>query len=155
MKMKNWQISTSHFWLRILVVFLIGVIMALAFACPSSLSNTHSRDKFLQPFLSTSIWNMPIGDHARYVNAHIDKSQQAAADVEYFFRLKDKYPQREVYAPGTWGEGRCTGTKYMDIAIPIPDDLIIPDATKNPHHTPNNVSAFLMPDGRTLVQLSP
>ncbi|MEO1378380.1 MAG: hypothetical protein AAFW70_29750 [Cyanobacteria bacterium J06635_10] len=153
--MKNFQISTSHLRLRILVVFLIGVIMALAFGCPITLSKTPTRDKFSWPFLSTSIWNMPVGSNARYVKANIGKSKQAAADEEYFFQLKDKYPWRAVYAPGAWGEGRCTGTKYMDIALPIPDDLIIPDATKKPHYTPNNASAFLMPDGRTLVQLSP
>lgn len=153
--MKNFQVSTSHLRLRILVVFLIGVIIALGIGCPITLSKTPTREKFLWPFLSTSIWNMPIGSNARYVKANIGKSKQAAADEEYFFQLKDKYPWRAVYAPGAWGEGRCTGTKYMDIALPIPDDLIIPDATKKPHHTPNNASAFLMPDGRTLVQLSP
>lgn len=129
--------------------------MALAWGYPSSFGKMSKRDKFLQPFLSTSIWNMPIGSDARYVKANIGKSKRAAADREYFFQLKDKYPRRSVYAPGAWGEGRCTGTKYMGINIPIPDDLIVPDATKKPFRTPNNASAFLMPDGRTLVQLSP
>ncbi|AFY58052.1 hypothetical protein Riv7116_5685 [Rivularia sp. PCC 7116] len=153
--MKNLSFLRSLFWLRIIVVFLIAVIMAISWDCGSTFGKAPKRDKFLQPFLSTSIWNMPIGDNARYVKANIGKAKQAAADEEYFFELKDKYPYRRVYAPGAWGEGRCTGTKYMNIAIPIPDNLIIPDATKEPHHTPNNASAFLMPDGRTLVQLSP
>ncbi len=98
---------------------------------------------------------MPIGSDARYIKANIGKAKYAEADEEYFFQLKDKHPPRSVYAPGAWGEGRCTGKKYMDIKIPIPNDLIIPDATKKPFRTPNNASAFLMPDGRTLVQLSP
>jgi hypothetical protein len=153
--MKNRSFLTNLFWLRILIVFLIGVIMTLLWGCPSTFGNTPKRDKFLQPFLSTSIWNMPIGSDARYAKANIGKSNQAAADEEYFFQLKDKYPKRAVYAPGAWGEGRCTGKKYMDIDIPIPDNLIVPDATKKPFRTPNNASAFLMPDGRTLVQLSP
>lgn len=153
--MKKFSIFSSLFWLRILVVFLIGVIMALGSNCPSTFGKTPARDKFLSPFLATSIWNMPIGSDARYLKANIEKSAQAAADEEYFFQLKEKYPYRPVYAPGAWGEGRCTGQKYMDIALPIPDDLIIPDATKEPYHTPNNASAFLLPDGRTLVQLSP
>ncbi len=153
--MKNLQIWTTHFWLRILVVFLIGIIMALVLSCSSTFGSYPKRDKFLQPFLSTSIWNMPIGSDARYLKANIGKSNQAAADEEYLFQLKEKYPSRAVYAPGAWGEGRCTGTKYMNIDIPIANDLIIPDATKKPYRTPNNASAFLMPDGRTLVQLSP
>ena len=153
--MKKISFFTSLFWLRLLVIFLIGVILALSWGCSSTFGTTPKRDKFLQPFLPTSIWNMPIGSDARYLKANIGKSPQASADEEYFFELKDKYPYRPVYAPGAWGEGRCTGTQYMDIAIPIPDDLIIPDATTQPNHTPNNASAFLMPDGRTLVQLSP
>jgi hypothetical protein len=153
--MRNFSFLTSRFWRRISVVFLLSSIVAYLLGCGITFGKTPTRDKFLQPFLSTSIWNMPIGSNARYVKANIGKSKQAAADEEYFFQLKDKYPYRRVYAPGAWGEGRCTGTKYMDIALPIPDDLIIPDATKKPHYTPNNASAFLMPDGRTLVQLSP
>lgn len=153
--MRKLSFLASVFWLRILVIFLIGVIAALAWGCPSTFGTTPGRDKFLQPFLSTSIWNMPIGSDAEYVKANIGKSKQASADEEYFFKLKDIYPYRPVYAPGAWGEGRCTGTEYMDIAIPIPDNLIIPDATNKPRNTPNNASAFLMPDGRTLVQLSP
>ncbi|MEA5593530.1 hypothetical protein [Rivularia sp. UHCC 0363] len=151
--MKNFQIPTNDFWLRILVVFLIGVNIALVFNS-STFGKAPSRDKFLWSFLSTSIWNMLIGSKASYVKANIGKSKYALADKEYFFQLKDKYPYRQVYAPGAWGEGRCTGTKSMDIALPIPDDLIVPDATKKPYRTPNNASAFLMPDGRTLVQLS-
>ncbi len=154
-RMKNLSFLTSTAWLRILVVFLIGVIMAVGWGCQSSFGKTPTRNKFLQPFLSTSIWNMPIGSDAVYVKANIGKSKYATADEEYFFWLKDKYPHRSVYAPGAWGEGRCTGKKYMDIDIPIPDNLIIPDATKKPFRTPNNASAFLMSDGRTLVQLSP
>ncbi len=153
--MKNISYFKNPFWLRILVIFLIGVIIALVWGCAVTVGKTSGRDKFLQPFLSTSIWNMPIGSDARYVKANIGKSKQAAADEEYFFQLKDIYPYRPVYAPGAWGKGRCTGTKYMDIAIPVPDDLIVADATKQPYRTPNNASAFLMPDGRTLVQLSP
>ena len=115
--MKNISFFTSLFWLRLLVIFMIGVILALSWSCSSTFGTTPKRDKFLQPFLSTSIWNMPIGSDARYVRANIGKSKKATADEEYFFKLKNKYPYRPVYAPGAWGEGRCTGTKYMDIAI--------------------------------------
>jgi hypothetical protein len=116
---------------------------------------TSTRDKFIWPFASTSPWNMPIGSKARYIPAKIGKAGYAGADNEYFLKLKNGDPLRPVYAPGAWGEGRCTGTKSMDISLPIPDDFIVPDATSKPYHTPNNASAFLMSDGKTLVQLEP
>ncbi len=104
--MKNLSFLTSLFWLRILVIFLIAVIITLAWGCPDSFGKAAKRDKFLQRFLSTSIWNMPIGSNARYVKANIGKSKRAAADEEYFFQLKELFPYRRVYAPGAWGEGK-------------------------------------------------
>ncbi len=152
------QPLTSRKRLSYTVAFVAGVIAALligCFATPSLSETSPQRDKFLWPFASTSPWNMPIGSDARYIPANIGKAHYAAADNEYFFKLKDGDPWRPVYSPGAWGEGRCTGTKPMDIWLPVPDDMIIPDATNYPYSTPNNASAFLMPDGKTLIQLEP
>ncbi|NMG08155.1 hypothetical protein DP117_15140 [Brasilonema sp. UFV-L1] len=158
---------TSRKRLSYTVAFVASVITALligCFATPSFSSETSipsTRHKYLWPFASTSPWNMPIGSNARYISANFARAAYAGADREYFFKSKDEnpwngYPWREVYAPGAWAEGRCTGTKSLDNTwLPIPDDLIIPDATNNPYHTPNNASAFLMPDGKTLIQLEP
>jgi hypothetical protein len=123
---------------------------------PTTKKATTTRDKFLWPFSSTSPWNMPIGSGARYIPANITKAGYAGADEEYFYKLKSSDPLRPVYAPGSWTK-RCAdkSTQSMQISLPIPDDLIIPDATTNPYSTPNNVSAFLLPDGKTLVQISP
>jgi hypothetical protein len=114
-----------------------------------------TRDKWLWPFASTSIWNMPIGSGAVYTPANIQKASYAAADREYFYKVKASDPLRPVYSPGSWGPGRCTGTQSMGISLPIPDNLIVPDATSNPYSTPNNASAFLMPDGKTIEQFEP
>lgn len=111
-----------------------------------------TRDKWLWPFASTSPWNMPIGSDARYTPANIQKAQWAAADEEYFYKSKADDPVRSVYVPGTWGPGRCTGTTPQG-TLQVPDNLIVSDATKT--STPNNPAAFLMPDGKTLVQLNP
>lgn len=112
-----------------------------------------SRDKFLWPFSSDSIWNMPIGSDAQYQPARIKSAPRLRSDEEYFFELKGDDPRQPVYAPGSWKK-RCKGKKKsMKISLPVPDDLIIPDAEKG--KTPNNASAFLMPDGKTLVQLEP
>ncbi|MBW4596413.1 MAG: hypothetical protein KME46_26785 [Brasilonema angustatum HA4187-MV1] len=139
------------------VAFIASVIAALVIGCFATPSpgQTSTRDKFLWPFASTSPWNMPIGSSANYIPANIGKAGYAAADKEYLFKLKDSDPWRQVYAPGAWGEGRCKGTTSMNTWLAIPDDLIVPDATSNPYSTPNNPSAFLMPDGKTLIQLEP
>jgi hypothetical protein len=114
-----------------------------------------TRDKWLWPFASTSIWNMPIGAGAIYVPANFQRAYFFGADEGLFFKLKAGDPLRPVYSPGNWGPGRCTGTQSMKVSLPIPDDLIVPDATKDPYYTPNNVSAFLMPDGKTVEQFEP
>jgi hypothetical protein len=113
------------------------------------------RDPWLQPFASDSIWNMPIGSKAVYQPAKIEKAGYLGADREYFYKLKASDPKRPVYGPGNFGPGRCTGKQYMGISLPIPNNLIVPDATSNPYSTPNNASAFLMPDGKTIEQFQP
>lgn len=112
-----------------------------------------ARDPLKWPFSRESIWNMPIGANAQYVDARLEWAQQASVDVDYFYVLDANDPLQPVFAPGNWGPGRASGTEYRNIALPIPDDLLVPDATDD--ETPNNAAAFLLPDGRTLVQLNP
>ncbi|MEL6816332.1 MAG: calcium-binding protein [Cyanobacteria bacterium J06598_3] len=112
-----------------------------------------ARDPLKWPFSPDSIWNMPIGSNAQYVDARLERAQQASVDVDYFYVLDAGDPLQPVFAPGNWGPGRASGTAYRNIALPIPDDLLVPDATDD--ETPNNAAAFLLPDGRTLVQLNP
>jgi|GEM_PF-500924 len=111
-----------------------------------------TRDPIKWPFASDSIWNMPIGSDAQYVDAEIDWSARATVDTDHFYVLSGDDPLQPVYDIANWGPGRSNGTDYQNISLPIPDDLIIADATNG--YTPNNSAAFLMPDGRTLVQVN-
>ncbi|MEL7356080.1 MAG: calcium-binding protein [Cyanobacteria bacterium J06560_6] len=111
------------------------------------------RDPLKWPFSRDSIWNTPIGSNAWYVDARLGWAQHATMDVDYFYVLDGSDRLQPVFSPGNWGPGRSTGTLYRNIALPIPDDLLVPDATNK--ETPNNAAAFLLPDGRTLVQLNP
>jgi len=95
---------------------------------------------------------MPIGSKAHYTPANIRRAYWAGADEEYLYKVKVSDPVRMVYAPGAWGPGRCTGTRPQG-TLRVPNHLIVPDATET--RTPNNPSAFLLPDGETLVQLNP
>lgn len=127
----------------------------IPFLYSNAIATPKQREKWLWPFSSNSIWNMPIGSRAVYRAANLQKASYIAADREYFYRLKARDPLRPVYAPGNFGPGRCKGTQSMGISLPIPDNLIVPDATSNPYSTPNNASAFLMPDGKTIEQFEP
>lgn len=109
------------------------------------------RDPWLQPFDSKSIWNLPIGSGARYEAIDLPRPEYAGVDHERFFRLKPSDPVREIREPSAWDK-RWPGGKVLG-TMPVPDDLVIPDA--KPPSTPNECSAFLMPDGRTLIQLEP
>jgi hypothetical protein len=112
-----------------------------------------TRDPWLWPFDSRSIWNVPIGSEARYEPANLPKPGYCGIDHERFFKLSKGDPVREIYPPSTWGK-RWPGDRNRLLGrMPVPDDLIIPDA--KPPDTPNECTAFLMPDGRTIKQLEP
>ncbi|MEA5565334.1 hypothetical protein [Anabaena sp. UHCC 0399] len=151
--MKFVSILTKHRWRLRFFVVLTSLVATLVITQAVTPREPLTRDKFLWPFSSTSIWNMPIGSGARYKRANIEKAYWAGADTIHLYKLKASDPLRPVYRPGSW-EVRCSKTNKTTISVlPIPDNLIIPDTVGT--STPNNSSAFLMPDGKTLQQLNP
>nr|MCU0650333.1 hypothetical protein [Gemmatimonadaceae bacterium] len=117
-----------------------------------------SRDPWLWPFDTRSIWNMPIGSNAQYVPAGFQRSQWLGVDVEWHLKVSNTDRLVPLYAPYSWTR-RCNGTSNPQwdwrggIRILLPDSLIVPDAV--PPSTPNSVTAILQPDGRSLLQVSP
>ncbi len=122
------------------------------------------RDPLLWPFASDSIWNMPVGANAKYVDASIG-SRGFGTDTDWFITTKASDPLVPTYAPPTFGAGRCAGTApqqqaqwHLEAAQPlhVPSNLIIADAinANGIYSTPNNSSAFLEPDGKTLVSFN-
>jgi len=110
------------------------------------------RDKYLQPFASDSIWNMPIGSSAHYVDARIGRVGNTTIDEEYWVVTDESMSVRPFFTNRNFGPGRCETTVYQ-YDLPVPDNLVIPDATER--STPNNPAAFLLPDGRTIRQMNP
>ena len=111
---------------------------------------TPTRNPLLQPFASTSIWNTPIGTDTNYVPANIQPAS-LSVDVDHFYVLNDTDPTQDVFRIGSW-RNRSSGQQDLGIDLPLPDGLILPDS--NTLETPNNSSAFLLPDGETLVQFN-
>ena len=110
-----------------------------------------SRDPWLWPFASDSIWNVPISSGARYENPDLPTSAHIGSDIEWLVKKNANDPVCRVYSPSSW-ERRWPGAKTLG-ELRVPEALIIPDAA--PPHTPNACAAFLMPDGRTVRQIEP
>lgn len=117
----------------------------------TSATQPKSRNPLLWPFSTDSVWNTPIGSKAQYVDAKIQSAKVISSDVDHFFALDSNDPKRDVYKIGGW-TNRSRGTRDQGFDLPIPDELIIPDT--NSTETPNNSTAFLMPDGETLMQFN-
>lgn len=150
-------------FLQIFCAFLFSLIATLLLV---TLPTVHAatRDPLQWPFASDSIWNMPIGSDARYVDATIG-SRGFGTDIDWFVTTSASDPLVPTYMPGAWGQGRCSGTTpqqqaqwHPEAAQPlhVPTDLIIPDAITSGsiYSTPNSSSAFLEPDGKTLVNFT-
>jgi hypothetical protein len=123
----------------------------------TSANSPTTRDPWLWPFSQDSIWNMPIGSEAQYKPANLPRAERMRADYDLLFVIPEGSPLRPLYNPGSWHQ-RCAGTTtYEHLSIPIPDDLIVPDAINTPTrlYTPNNAAALLQADRRTLIQLAP
>ncbi len=119
-----------------------------------------SRSKLTWPFAKDSIWNTSIGSDAKYVNAGIG-SKGLGVDTDWFVVAKNTDPLVNTYMEASFGPGRCAGAQQQQQAtwhpelaaqIHFPEKFIIPDATST--ETPNNSSAVLAPDGKTLQQFN-
>jgi hypothetical protein len=116
------------------------------------------RDPLQQPFASTSIWNMPVGRRARYVPAGLSPTPgqhnrwagMPFLDEERIV-LTPSAPLTELhYSSAAWtGKDRCRRTGGFVARVPIPRDYVVPSSTQN------NAAAFLLADGRTIVQTQP
>jgi hypothetical protein len=128
----------------------LGLIVSLAL----SIGNAYAdRDPWLQPFSQDSIWNMPIGSNADYQSfGHFPSGGYIHLDHEYHVKTSASDPVRNIYGVPYWTE-RCSDTSQFQGTIHIPDNFLVGDVTAT--DTPNNVAAFLKPDGRHLIQLEP
>ena len=116
------------------------------------------RDRFSWPFASTSIWNVPIGQNAQYVDAGIYSLVDALrGPPTEFHNDQDILIQTSASDPLVpWIDdsgnfpGMCTAQgKVAPQQVPIPRSLTT-DCVAN-----NNGAGILLPDNRTLIQMQP
>ncbi len=78
-------------------------------SAPAAIPPVGSRDPLTWPFASNSIWNMPLGSNAQYVDAPIG-SRNFSTDTDWLITAKAGDPKVPMYTPPTFSEGRCSGT---------------------------------------------
>jgi hypothetical protein len=122
---------------------------------------TPTRDPLKQPFASSSIWNMPIGSSAQYVNAQLPAITASYSSDGVWTPIHYPDPDRIVMQPAApltpiyfndvgWNGGdRCAVLGGVIHTVPIPANYVVPNSMHN------NGAAFLMPDKRTIIQTQP
>lgn len=123
-----------------------------------------TRDPLQQPFASSSIWNMPIGTGAVYVQP-TGLPTYLPVNGSNFTPMPGIDPERIVLTPaapsrtiayssvGWSGGNRCSPTggsgAGLPITVPVPDSYVVPNDNTN------SCAAFLQSDGRTISQCQP
>ena len=113
-----------------------------------------TRNKYVWPFASESIWNHAIGSDAVYVPAGINGSEHFGIDNDIWVVTSSSDPKISWYPPYNWDE-RCKigSQKEYSYKVPWPSSFSVPDAS--PPNTPNYASAILLPDQESLLQMEP
>lgn len=120
--------------------------------------NAACHDARTRPFLSTSIWNTPVGTGAVFHDSGIFRSphplpQNFFADNEYFLVTTDNDPWTPWYHQGCWnkpcGEAHCNITGKLVGNIRFPYNVTV-RAFGN-----NSVAALLQPDNHSIINTHP
>jgi hypothetical protein len=115
------------------------------------------RNPLQQPFASTSIWNMPIGSAAVYVPANMPTipnndswAPMPMVDEEHIV-LKAAAPLTNInFSSAGWSAAsRCNQTGGLLAQVPIPTNYVVANDNAN------SSSAFLLADGRSIIQTQP
>lgn len=104
------------------------------------------RDKYLQPFSSTSPWNHPIGSNAQYVDANLPRTNYYH-ETELVY-LDPSAPLRPLRDNGQW-PATCGGGSSQG-EVRIPDGVLISQGSDS--YMPNNAAGALRADGRTIQE---
>lgn len=131
-----------------------------AFPTTGRMGCAGGRDKFKQPFASSSIWNMPIGNGATFTSATLAAPLGAFTDEEYLFLDTTVTPHDIKVSTCAadrlcWsGATRCddTGANLLTNAL-IPAGFPVPD--EDSVVRPNSMATIIRADGRTLDQTQP
>jgi signal transduction histidine kinase len=130
---------------RVVASYFIPVRSSLlipALLLVQTLGSAQTRDPWLHPFSADSIWNTSLGSGADYQSeGALIPLSRIGSDTEFLYRMHGTLPKREL-RDGV--NGRVLRKDW-----PISDDIVLR------HHLSNNCAAFLLPDGKSVLQLQP
>jgi len=116
------------------------------------------RDARKWPFLSTSIWNTPIGSDAIFHDPGIFRPpfrlpRSFFSDDDYFISTNTNDPMTPWYHQGRWGhadaETYCNITGHLVGHIPFPVNVTVRGFGNN------NAAAILLPDNHSIINTQP
>lgn len=128
------------------------------------------RDRFLEPFSSTSIWNTAIGSCAQFSPAKLfepgREPTQFHNDQDFFLRVSEADPLTPWINQGDWGgDDHCHITGKVVSHLRFPQNWTSasdcggqPDPAQcasKPNQPNNNAMGVLLEDGETIVQMQP
>jgi hypothetical protein len=136
----------------VLTIIFLGVAFGFDPSLPTDMPT--ARDPLKWPFASWSIWNLPLGNNAKFVPAHLNftSSLTIEPDPDLIF-LDPKQPTTDyMYSSAGWsGVSRCEPTSPSRVlfSAPYPANFIVPSDGNN------YGAAILMPDNQTIKQTQP
>lgn len=125
---------------------------------PSPAPAPSTRNPYLEPFSSDSIWNTAIGSGAQFTSVKVSSSwpdtswaKIPGTDQNLLFFTPTAPLTSIYYSSAGWsGADRCAPTSSTILAkVPMPSGYVVPNGRSN------SSAAFLLADGRTLKQVQP
>jgi hypothetical protein len=128
------------------------------------------RDRFLEPFSSTSIWNTAIGSNASFDACKLFRPgrlpSQFHNDQDFFLKVTSADPLTPWVDQGDWGsDNHCAiqGSGRVVAHLNFPENFTTAsDCDPNgancrsaPNQANNNAMGVLLPDDETIVQMQP
>ena len=156
------RINTSS-WRRL--VFLLSISACPIIITSAKLTSHHPaaecRDRYLEPFSSSSIWNTAIGSDAAFAPTNLFARSdryptQFHNDQDFFLRVTDADPLTEWIDQGDWGaDDHCKVTGNVVTSIHFPANFTTASDGTAPGQPNNNAMGVLLPDNETIVQMQP
>lgn len=128
------------------------------------------RDRFFEPFSSTSIWNTAIGSCAQFSPARLfgpgREPTQFHNDHEFFLRATEADPLTDWIDQGDWGgDDHCHVTGKVVSQVRLPHNWTSSSdcgeqsdpakCASKPNQPGNNAMGVLLEDNETVVQMQP
>jgi hypothetical protein len=130
---------------RLAVALVVAFYVLLLLPPPAVGAAFTGRNKYVQPFTATSIWNMPIGSAATYsLTGWIQQPTQKTLTADAAVIIQDpKAPATRIQLNGGQLTNTCIGSPLLG-TDPIPAGMVIPGSSGN------NLYAVIHSDGNTI-----